>query len=151
MKGVELLMYERDGIVLFREELQGIIGLGALGRKDAAAILQAKARWEQRGFQPSGSFDFRPIEGRPYEPKLWEARLRKSVRADGVHGYRIFYVQTRRPSTGRQVAVLLMLWGKAGRVTPSKILDEAWRRASDVLKNLAEDSFFCPPDGTGSY
>lgn len=150
MKGVEIVMYEEDGTVLFDQELKELRKMREAGRKDSSWIARALAQWEAVGFKTT-TLDFRPVEGKPYESKLWEARFLKSARDDGVHGYRLFYVQTRRPSTGMQVVVLVMLWGKKGKNTPRSVFDEAWRRAEKALQAIKDRRFFCPPDGDGTY
>lgn len=152
MTGLELVMWEDGEVIPFEQELKELGRMKGPGcRRDAASVAAALERWQEVGFRRSSTFDFRPIEGRPFEPKLWEARLHRSARSDGVHGYRIFFVQTRRPSTNQQVVVLLMLWAKKGRETPPRILVEAWRRAERALEAIANRTFFGPPDGTGHH
>jgi hypothetical protein len=127
---------------LFERDLREIAAISKAARKDAVWIEAVlKNCWAQVGFDCS-QLSFKPIEGKPYEKKLWEARYRKTSRSDGVHGYRLFYLLTRDPKSGEQVVVLLMVWGKEGDTTPPAVLDKAWKRYLEVDDLLKAGKFF---------
>lgn len=148
---LELVVYKRNGIALVEEELKRLAALNSRAAKDEAKLRAALVAWAQSGFG-GGILDFKPIEGSPYFKKLWEARYLKTARKnEDVHGYRIFYILTRRPTTGNEVAVLLKLWAKSGPDTPKAILTEAWDYALEVWQLIEQGRFFAPPAGKGVH
>lgn len=136
---VELVTYVRAGRCLFLEELGALRQMGREGKKHAARLAIHMQKWASVGYRQPDVFQ--PIEGRPYEGKLWEARYHMR-RPDGVHGYRIFYIKLRRPRSQIESAVLLMLWGKKGPKTPEWVFKEAWGRAEDVWEMERSGTFW---------
>lgn len=149
---VEVLHYLRDeGIDLVTGDMRALLALGKAGKKDFATITSYLEKWKENGYFNLATFNHEQLKDPQFEGRLWEARLLKSARSDGVHGYRIFYVRGQRPTTGQEVAILLMLWGKAGSETPPAILSQAWGLAREVFRLQDGNIFFRPPDGTGIH
>ena len=141
---LEIIFYgrEEDSFPLVEKELRDLAALSKSGKKDEARLRAVMEKcWAVMGFNCT-QLNFRPIEGKPYEKKLWEARYLRTARSDGVHGYRIFYRVARNPNTNREVAIVLMLFAKEGHTTPTSVLDEAWTRYMEVDELLARKCFF---------
>lgn len=145
---LKILLHSQGGFVLVEGALVALRAKGKAGRKDEARLRAAISAWGDHGFVAGLGLDFKPIEGKPYEKKMWEARYLKTARSDGTHGYRIFYMVTRMPS-GEEAAILLGLWAKSGDHTPSEVLKEAWAVAEEVRQLIEKDrdkyfKQFCP-------
>lgn len=126
----------RDDLVeLSRDKTSGC-------KRDAARIFAALERWQQVGFQNCPSLVFRPIEGPPSNGKMYEAKYETSARSDGVHGYRIFYIETRRPDGQTRVAVLLTLFAKEGTRTADAVITKAWEVAEEVRTLIDAGAYF---------
>lgn len=137
---LELIYYAEDGVALVDADLVALRAHGKAGKKDEAKLRAALDAWADHGFSLP-MLDFKPIEGVPYNKKMWEARYLKTARSDGVHGYRVFYVLHRNLVRKAEAVVLLRLWAKSGASTPKAILDEAWALAQKVEKLIALDKF----------
>ena len=140
---LRIIPYARgDDLPLIEAELQDLRTHGKSGCKDEGRLRAVIERcWATNGFNCT-QLSYRPIEGKPYEKKLWEARYLRSARSDGVHGYRIFYMLARDPKRNEQVVVLLMLFAKEGDTTPKAVLDRAWQRYKEVEKLILDGTFF---------
>lgn len=132
-----------EGLVdLVETDLEEIGSHGKDGRKDEGRLRAAMQAWAEQGFEGRFGLDFRPIEGKPYERKMWEARYLRSARSDGVHGYRIFYTRTRHPKTGDEVAILLGVFAKEGDATPPAVLKRMWGYCESVRKLIDDGKYF---------
>lgn len=131
--------------------MAALLKLGHSGRKDFVTIAALLKKWSENGYFALKTFNHEQIRAPKYQGRLWEARILKTDRSDGTHGYRLFYIRERRPSAEQEVAVLLKLWAKTGPDTPDAILDEAWGYAREVLDLIDRGLFFQPPDGRGVH
>lgn len=140
---LKIVMHRRAGVALVDADLVALRQHGKGGRKDEAKLRAAIAAWGDHGFVNGVGFDFLPIEGEPYNKKMWEARYLRSARSDGTHGYRIFYVIT-RTSSAEQAVILLRLWAKSGKSTPASALQGPWLLAEEVrlLIEKNRDEYF---------
>lgn len=136
---MRLAWYQKNGVLLVEQDLCSLGEVSKSAARDEGKLRAAIEAWKATGTIPCPGFqEAKPIEGKPYERKMWEAWRGGSARSDGVHGYRIFYTLVHDAKTSHQTAVLLRLFPKKGKTTPPAVLKEAWELCTEVRKASAK-------------